>query len=160
MRRKSLIILALVLAISVFATACASDSGEKTPEEPIVNGEDNSGDLQDNTEEDIEELKAEDITEDNWADSFMKNVPVLEGEVVSVDARDDSHVYVSFESVEYDEAVEYVEELKSAGFSYYTEEMVEEHIIKYNGTDTNNNIVKFHWAPNGRSGINLIRKDK
>ncbi len=145
MRRKSIVILVLVLALSLFATACTTKVEDKTPEgSAVTDGE-----------------KVEDVveSESDWPASFMPTVPELKGDIVLNEERSEDQRYIGYESLDYDTAVAYVEDLKSAGFTVSPDEKIEDSLIKYKAFNNDLQLVKFFWAANGRAGVDLIIKD-
>lgn len=146
MRRKSIVILVLVLALSLFATACNSKVEDKAPEEPAITDSD----------------KVEDVVEENesdWPKDFMATVPELKGQIVTNDERSEDHRYVGYEELDYDAAIAYVEDLKAAGFTVSAFEKINDSLIKYKAFNKDNQLVKFFWTANGRAGVDLIIKD-
>lgn len=146
MRRKSIVILVLVLALSLFVTACNSKVDDKAPEEPAITDGDK-------IEEDVVE------SESDWPKDFMETVPALKGQIVTNDERSEDHRYVGYESLEYDAAVAYVEDLKAAGFTVNAFEKINDSLVKYKAFNKDNQLVKFFWTANGRAGVDLIIKD-
>jgi hypothetical protein len=144
MRRKSIVILVLVLALSLFATACTSKVEDKAPEEPAITDGDK-----------VEE----DVVESDWPKSFMPTVPELKGDIVLSEERSEDQRYIGYESLEYDAAVAYVEDLKEAGFTVNPDEKVSDGLVKYKAFNKDNQLVKFFWTANGRAGVDLIIKD-
>lgn len=149
MRRKSIVILVLVLALSLFATACTTKVEDKVPEEPAIT----DGDKVEEEDDVVEE------SESDWPSSFMSTVPELKGDIVLNDERGEHHRYVGYESLEYDAAVAYVEDLKAAGFTVNPDEKIEESLVKYKAFNNDLQLVKFFWTANGRAGVDLIIKD-
>ena len=146
MRRKSIVILVLVLALSLFATACTTKVEDKAPEEPAITDGDK-------VEEDVVE------SESDWPTSFMPTVPELKGAIVLNEERSEDQRYVGFESLDYDAAVAYVEDLKAAGFTVNPDEKIEDSLVKYKAFNNDLQLVKFFWTANGRAGVDLIIKD-
>lgn len=146
MRRKSIVILVLVLALSLFATACTTKVEDKTPEEPAITDGDK-------VEEDVVE------SESDWPKSFMPTVPELKGEIVLNEERSEDQRYVGYESLDYDTAVAYVEDLKAAGFTVSPDEKINDSLVKYKAFNNDLQLVKFFWTANGRAGVDLIIKD-
>lgn len=132
MRRKSIVILVLVLALSLFATACTSKVEDKAPE---------------------------DVVESDWPKDFMATAPELKGQIVTDDERSEDHRYIGYESLEYDAALAYVEDLKAAGFNVSPDEKIEDSLVKYKAFNNELQLVKFFWTANGRAGVDLIIKD-
>lgn len=150
MRRKNIIILALVLALSLFVTACTTKVEDKVPEGPAITDQDK---VEDEVVEEVEE------SESDWPASFMATAPELKGNIVLNDERGEHHRYVGYEDLEYDAAVAYVEDLKAAGFTVHAFEKINENLVKYKGFNADNQLVKFFWTANGRAGVDLIIKD-
>lgn len=146
MRRKSIIILVLVLALSLFATACTTKVDDKTPEAPAVTDGDK-----------VEENVAD--SDSDWPASFMPTVPELKGDIVLSEERSEDQRYVGYESLDHDSAVAYVEDLKAAGFTVSPDEKIEESLVKYKAFNNDLQLVKFFWTANGRAGVDLIIKD-
>jgi hypothetical protein len=144
MRRKSIVILVLVLALSLFATACTSKVEDKAPEEPAITDGDK-----------VEE----EVVESDWPKSFMPTVPELKGDIVLSEERSEDQRYIGYESLDYDAAVAYVEDLKAAGFTVNPDEKIEESLVKYKSFNNDLQLVKFFWTANGRAGVDLIIKD-
>lgn len=143
MRRKSIVILVLVLALSLFATACTTKVEDKAPKEPAITDGD----------EVVEE------SESDWPKDFMATAPELKGQIVIDDERSEDHRYIGYESLEYDAAVAYVEDLKAAGFTVHADEKINDSLVKYKAFNKDNQLVKFFWTANGRAGVDLIIKD-
>ena len=157
MRRKNIIILVLVLALSLFATACTSKVEDKTPEEPAITDGDKVED--DAVEKDVVEEELVEESENNWPKDFMATVPELKGQIVTNDERSEDHIYIGYESLDYDTAVAYVEDLKAAGFTVNAFEKINDNLVKYKAFNKDNQLVKFFWTANGRAGVDLIIKD-
>lgn len=146
MRRKSIVILVLVLALSLFATACTTKVEDKAPEEPAITDGDK-------VEEDVVE------SDSDWPKSFMPTVPELKGDIVLSEERSEDQRYVGYESLDYDVAVAYVEDLKEAGFTVSPDEKINDSLVKYKAFNNDLQLVKFFWTANGRAGVDLIIKD-
>lgn len=146
MRRKSIVILVLVLALSLFATACTTKVEDKAPEEPAITDGDK-------VEEDVVE------SDSDWPKSFMPTVPELKGDIVLSEERSEDQRYVGYESLDYDVALAYVEDLKAAGFTVSPDEKIEDSLVKYKAFNNDLQLVKFFWTANGRAGVDLIIKD-
>lgn len=152
MRRKSIVILVLVLALSLFVTACTTKVEEQIPEGADITNNDKVED----------EVKEEDVvveSHSDWPTSFMSTVPELKGNIVLNDERGEFHRYVGYESLDYDAALAYVEELKQAGFTEYSSEKINDNLVKYKSFNEDRELVKFFWTANGRAGVDLIIKD-
>ncbi len=147
MRRKSIVILVLVLALSLFATACTTKVEDKSPENPAI------------TDGDKVEDEVVEESESDWPKSFMETAPELKGNIVLNDERGENHRYVGYEELNYDSAVAYVEDLKAAGFTVNAFEKINDTLVKYKGFNKDNQLVKFFWTANGRAGVDLIIKD-
>lgn len=156
MKRKSIIILALILALSLFATACTTKVEDKTPEEPAVTEGDKP---EDEANKDTNKDDAPVESESDWPSSFMPTVPELKGDIVVNDERGEHHRYVGYESLDYDTAVAYVEDLKAAGYTFHAFEKINDSLVKYKAFNTDGELVKFYWTANGRAGVDLIIKD-
>ncbi len=155
MRGKNIIILALILALSLFVTGCTTKVEDKTPEEPAIT-EDK---VEDKVEDEVVEEVIVEESESDWPSTFMSTVPELKGNIVLKDDRGEHHKYVGYESLDYDTAVAYVEDLKAAGFTVHAFEKINENLVKYKGFNADNQLVKFFWTANGRAGVDLIIKD-
>lgn len=153
MRRKSIVILVLVLALSLFVTACTTKVEEQIPEGSDITNNDKVED----------EVKEEEVvvveSHSDWPTSFMSTVPELKGNIVLNDERGEFHRYVGYESLDYDAALAYVEELKQAGFTEYSSEKINDNLVKYKSFNEDRELVKFFWTANGRAGVDLIIKD-
>ncbi len=156
MRIKNIIILALVLALSMFVTGCTTKVVDKAPEGPAVTeGDKVEDEVKD--EEKVEDVAPE--TQSDWPASFMATAPELKGNIVLNDERGEHHKYVGYEELDYDSAVAYVEDLKAAGFTVHAFEKINDSLVKYKGFNNENQLVKFFWTANGRAGVDLIIKD-
>ena len=89
----------------------------------------------------------------------MSTVPELKGNIVLNDERGEFYRYVGYESLDYDAALAYVEELKQAGFTEYSSEKINDNLVKYKSFNEDRELVKFFWTANGRAGVDLIIKD-
>lgn len=147
MRRKSIVILVLVLALSLFATACTTKVEDKAPEDPAI------------TDGDKVEDEVVEESEIDWPKNFMETAPKLKGQIVTNDERSEDHRYVGYEELDYNAAVAYVEDLKAAGFTVSAFEKINDTLVKYKAFNKDNQLVKFFWTANGRAGVDLIIKD-
>lgn len=176
MRRNLLVILMLVLAVSLTACGTKADDNsttapeteetenvevvdEDTPEEPQ---EEENVDEETNEEADEpadEEEVAENEESFTWPKDFMPNVPEFQGKIFKfTEKQDNVHIYIGFEDVTHEEAVNYVEELKEAGFTKDSNGYSSEGTVNYKGNDKDGNFVKFHWSQNGYGGVDMIKK--
>lgn len=183
MKRNLLIILMLVLAVSL--TACSTKSEDETPVTPDTENVEDMGDVEEDTPEepqdqvdnneesevedteDIEDANDSEENEENtdsegafsWPNDFMPNVPEFQGKIFKfTEKQDDVHIYIGFEDVSHEEAVNYVDALKEAGFTKDSNGYSSNGTVNYKGLDKDNNFVKFHWSQNGYAGVDMIKK--
>lgn len=174
MRRKLFIVSALVL--SVFLAGCADDNndvvdedqnppveqnedeGSNDSEEPAENDEDTDvADEEDATDEDaVEEDEALEEPELAWPADFMPHVPAFEGSIFKVNEKDETHMYVAFEEVSQEDAVEYVSVLKEAGFTKDADEYIADTVVNFKGFDKDGNFAKFRWSQNGYATVDMV----
>lgn len=162
MKRKLLIILGLVLTLSI--TACAEDSGEDvdTPVEDQeqevdinVDGEDQAADKD---QEEDSNISSGDVS-DEWPSGFMPEVPKLKGDIKVVKEEGPNKYFLEFENIQYEDAQDYVDDLRDAGFNDELTEEANENMVKYKANDSNKNMVVFIWKKDAITKLELIKKD-
>ncbi len=173
MKRKVLILLVLVVAL--FTVACSKDVEDtvvETPKENNVDVSENSPSTEEQeseeqeSEQPEEQQEAEESNEDKpveslaWPTDFMENVPVLEGEITKIKEDEENQRYIAFKSIEYADAVAYVEKLKEAGFTKDSAEYIAESNINFKGSDKNGNFVKLHWSYTGAAGVDMVKPEE
>lgn len=171
MRRNLLIILMLVLAVSLTACGTKSEDNPATApetedvdlveEDVVEDAEKEEAEETDETEEPAETDEDDADAEDEltWPSDFLPSVPEFQGRIFKfTEKQDDVHIYIGFEDVTYEEAVDYVEELKEAGFTKDSNGYTSEGTVNYKGDDKDGNFVKFHWSQNGYGGVDIRKK--
>lgn len=161
MKRKLKLILALVLVLSI--TACANDDGpdvdDSTP--PVEESEEPEDDTDvDKEQGDQEEPETtpENEVSDKWPDDFMPQAPKLAGEIVVAKEEGPKKMFLEFDDISHNEASDYVDSIKEAGFTDNTNEENNSNIVKYKGMDKEKNLIVFIWKEE-ITKLELIKKD-
>ena len=163
MKRKLLIILGLVLTLSI--TACAGDGGEDvdTPVEDQGQEVDSAIDKEEDQETDKDQEEDSDISRgdvsDEWPSSFMPEVPKLKGDIKVVKEEGPNKYFLEFENIHREDAQNYVDDLRDAGFNEELTEEANENMVKYKANDSNKNMVVFIWKKDAITKLELIKKD-
>lgn len=156
MKRKLLLALSLVLALSI--TACSKEDKDK----PVVDGEDKTPVQDIDTPEDdnsTEEKPEEEQTSNQWPEGFMEKAPKFEEEINIVKQEGPNKYFIQFQNVEYDDTKEYIESIKEAGFTQNVNENTNSNSLKYKGMDSENNLMIFYWGKDGIAKLELIKKN-
>lgn len=179
---KGKLFIVSALALSVLLGGCAGGDTDKvdngTPVENAVDetedlaedvkeeAEDELKDAQDSIEDEVD--KAEDAIEDakeevsdfEWPSDFMPNVPEFKGKIFKVNEKDFDHMYLAYENVTQEEAVEYIQSLKDAGFVNDADEYIASTVVNFKGYDKDGNFAKFRWSENGYATVDMIYPEK
>lgn len=157
MKRKLMIMLTLVLALSV--TACSKDDDNVAEEDttpPVENTDKPEVDVDDEKEpEDTPEVT--DGQAGDWPADFMPTAPVLDESPVVVKDEGPNKMFLEFRDMDYDEASSYVVSMKAAGFTENTNENLDENNINYKGMDAAKNLLIFHWDKSGIAKLEMIK---
>ena len=179
MKRKLLIVLTLVLALSI--TACSNGDSDKplnegentpveTPETPPVEESETPEEEEEQAEEAEEEQEeaAEDEaketdepateTSGDWPEGFIANAPVLQGNIEVSKQEGPKKHFMKFNDVAKEDAEKYIEEVKAAGFTEDTYEHVAERTMKYKGLDKDRNLVRVFWHFSGDTEVILVKE--
>lgn len=172
---KGKLIIISALALSLLLAGCNSDNNEvvedntapvedaveeieEETEDAVEEVEEEAEELGDETEEVVDEVEdeIEEETAEVWPADFMSNVPEFEQTIFKINEKDAKHMYVAFEDVSQEDAVEYVETLKDAGFSNDADQYIASTVVNFKGYDENGNFAKFRWSENGYATIDMI----
>lgn len=179
MKRKWFLVTAL--ALSVVLAGCAGgdnavedeledaqesveEAGEKADDKLEEIGEDDKDavdEAEEKADDKLEEVgdKAEDAVkgdDQEWPADFMPNMPEFEGKIFKVKEKDQNNMYVAYEDVTQEEAVEYVEDLKEAGYTNEADEYIASTVVNFKGYDENGDFAKFRWSENGYATVDMI----
>lgn len=169
MKRKFLIILGLILTLSI--TACAKDDavedGDTVVEDQGQDVDSSVTEEEKAAEEDQDESDGEDSTtsmDDNgesgkWPSDFMPEAPKLKGDIKVVKEEGPNKYFLEFENIQYEDAQDYVDDLRDAGFNDELTEEANENMVKYKANDSNKNMVVFIWKKDAITKLELIKKD-
>ena len=119
---------------------------------------DEAGEKADDKLEEVGE-KAEDAIkgdDQEWPADFMPNIPEFEGKIFKVKEKDQNNMYVAYEDVTQEEAVEYVKDLKEAGYTNEADEYIASTVVNFKGYDENGDFAKFRWSENGYATVDMI----
>ena len=167
MKRIYILILSLILVFSMVACTNGNIDGDQDATLPVETKDEKENDVEeDNQEPDNQEPQEEPSTDpdetkevsDKWPKDFMPEAPVLEGDIVRSKEEGPKKYFLEFDNIDYDDAVDYVDTVKEAGFSKNVNEHVDTNIVKYKGMDEANNLLIFHWNKNGITKLELIKK--
>ena len=157
MKGKNLLILALAVVLVFTITACNNNEPDKD-DEVIMPAEEEE--LEDTETEVVEstDIETEEVT-NSWPKDFMPGAPELEGNIVVVKEEGPNKYFVELKDIAYDDAVDYVNSLKDAGFVDNTNEHIDDKSIQYKGMDASNNLLIFHWDKSQIAKVELIKKN-
>lgn len=157
MKGKNLLILALAVVLVFTITACNNNEPDKD-DEVIMPAEEEE--LEETETEVVEstDIETEEVT-NSWPKDFMPGAPELEGNIVVVKEEGPNKYFVELKDIAYDDAVDYVNSLKDAGFVDNTNEHIDDKSIQYKGMDASNNLLIFHWDKSQIAKVELIKKN-
>lgn len=114
-----------------------------------------SPDLPLNTEDSQLEV---DMTDDvPWPKDFFIEIPELEGKITGLSSNGNTEKDVSFEYVEKENAIDFVNKIKEAGFTESSSESVSGDYIEYQGYNSNQDYIIFVWNSDKSSSITLVK---
>ena len=157
MKGKNLLILALAVVLVFTITACNNNEPDKD-DEVIMPAEEEE--LEETETEVVEstDIETEEVS-NSWPKDFMPGAPELEGNIVVVKEEGPNKYFVELKDIAYDDAVDYVNSLKDAGFVDNTNEHIDDKSIQYKGMDASNNLLIFHWDKSQIAKVELIKKN-
>ncbi|HLR20971.1 MAG TPA: hypothetical protein VK087_03100 [Tissierellaceae bacterium] len=158
MKGKLMLILGLVLVLSI--TACSTDEpidDEDTP--PIENREDLEEEEEKKEEESETTSEDPEKFSDEWPEDFMPEAPKLAGDIVRSKEEGPHKYFLEFKDISHDDASDYVDSIKEAGFTENTNEYIDTNSIKYKGMDKDNNLLILYWDKSEIVKLELIKKD-
>lgn len=172
MKRKLFMVSAL--AVSLLVAGCTSDNSDvveentapvenpvEEAEEAVEEAKDEAEEALDQAEEAEEKVEEaeeaiDEATDQVWPASYMAHVPEFEGTIFKINEKDVNHMYVAFEEVDQEDAVEYVQTLKDAGFTVDADEYIASTVVNFKGNDKDGNFVKFRWSENGYATVDMV----
>lgn len=150
-RNKFILIIVLVLMISIFTAGCAdkleTKAGENTAENEL--DRDMAEDL---LEDDVEkeEVYSGDGNGEEWPGELMDGIPQPSGRITKVSTPLNLR-HITIESVKKKEALSFLDELKSLGFTEDPKELLRENSIVYVGDHEDGRRVSYKWDGQDKS---------
>lgn len=150
-RKYAILIFALILALSV--TACTKTGTD-------LDEENNPG-LENGEENQDEETPDDDSQEapNKWPQNFMTEAPELDGGIVVVKEEGASKYFIELKNISHDDAIDYIESVKKAGFLDNSNGHIDDNSIRYKGMDKSNNLLIFNWNKSQIAKVELIKSN-
>nr|WP_300003939.1 hypothetical protein [Tissierella sp.] len=167
MKRKLLMVLTLVLALTI--TACSNgddkgalNDGDKTPVEntdtPAADETETPEAEKEDEAEETPEVGEEAETSGDWPEGFIAKAPKFEGKIEVSKKEGPKKHFMKFNDVAKEDAAKYIEEVKAAGFTEDTYEHIAERTMKYKGLDSDGNMVRVFWHFSGDTEVILAKE--
>lgn len=93
-----------------------------------------------------------------WPSDFIEEVPELEGKITGISTSGNSK-YISMEYVEKNDVTNYIEEIKSLGFTVDSYESVTGNYISYYGYNENGDYINISWDEAGYTYVDLEKSE-
>ncbi len=101
-----------------------------------------------------------DMTDDvPWPKDFFKDIPEIEGKIVSVSSDSPQDKYVYMEYVTKEVAFDYMEKLKDSGFVDTPSDSISGDYLNYQAGNENGDYIVFDWSDNGVATISLVKSE-
>lgn len=99
-----------------------------------------------------------DMTDDvPWPKDFFKDIPELEGKIIEVSSSSPQDKFVYIEYVTKEDAMDYLEKLKEAGFTESPSESISGGYVNYQAGNEKGDYFVFDWSDSGYATINLVK---
>lgn len=99
-----------------------------------------------------------DMTDDvPWPKDFFNDIPELEGKITQVSSSSPQDKFVYIEYVTEEDALDYTEKLKKAGFVDNPSEAISGDYLNYQAGHENGDYIVFDWSNSGYATISLVK---
>ncbi|NLY36854.1 MAG: hypothetical protein GX046_06420 [Tissierellia bacterium] len=156
MKNKFMILLGLIVILSI--SACTQDKdtvigvddpspAEETKTLEIEDVQEPEEDMALELEEESEATTPSPGADSSikWPEDFMSSAPKLQGEIALVKEEGPNKRYIELKDIAYDDAINYVDSIKEAGFTQNYNEDINANIVKYKAMDSKKNLIVFIW---------------
>lgn len=99
-----------------------------------------------------------DMTDDvPWPKDFFKDIPELEGKITQVSSSSPQDKFVYIEYVVKEDALNYLEKLKKAGFTDTPSESTSGGYLNYQASNSAGDYIIFDWSDSGYATVSLVK---
>ena len=92
-----------------------------------------------------------------WPEDFFNDIPKLEGKITQVTSNSPEDKVVYFEYVTKDDAMDYLNKLKEAGFIDAPSESLSGSYLNYQANNEKGDYILFDWSDGGYATINVLK---
>lgn len=119
---------------------------------------DNSLFTGDTITEEVDIAEEVDMTDDvPWPSDFFIGIPELEGKITGVSSSGETEKYVNIEYVEKEDAMEYFNKIKEAGYTEGATESISGDYIDYQASNSVGDYIIFNWNSGNYSSLTLVK---
>lgn len=93
-----------------------------------------------------------------WPNDFL-DIPELEGKITSISSSGSAEKYIYIEYVKKDDALDYIDKIKEAGFSASPSESISGSFINYESGNENGDYIVFSWSDNENASITMHKSE-
>lgn len=109
------------------------------------------------TEDITEEI---DITDDApWPSDFFIEIPELEGKITEVTSSGETEKYVYMEYVKKEDALDYLDKIKDAGFIESPTESISSDYLEYQASNSSEDYIIFSWVSGDYVSLSLVKSE-
>lgn len=99
-----------------------------------------------------------DMTDDvPWPKDFFKGLPELEGKITGVSSSGEKEKYLYIEYVEKENAIDFINKIKNAGFIEGATEAISGDYMNYEASNSNGDYIVFSWNSGNYSSLSLVK---
>lgn len=92
-----------------------------------------------------------------WPQDFFKDLPELEGKITGITSSGNTEKYIYLEYVEKQDALDYIEKIKEAGFISSPSESMSGDYLSYESGNDNGDYIVFTWSSSENASITMIK---
>lgn len=101
-----------------------------------------------------------DMTDDApWPSDFLKEIPELDGKITEVSSSGETEKYIYMEYVKKEDALEYINKIKEAGFTESPTESITSDYLEYQASNSSEDYIMFNWSSGDYVSITLVKSE-
>lgn len=94
-----------------------------------------------------------------WPSDFLKEIPELDGKITEVSSSGETEIYIYMEYVKKEDALEYINKIKEAGFTESPTESITSDYLEYQASNSSEDYIMFNWSSGDYVSITLVKSE-